>query len=86
MAGFIVEATGQLDWAFYIAGGLLAASSLTCGIAYIVQKVEGSADTDRRGAGRRSGGEDKWTSETKEKLTTWPGPKTYTQHLESSQT
>ena len=48
MAGFIVEATGQLDWAFYIAGGLLAASSLTCGIAYIVQKVEGSADTNRR--------------------------------------
>lgn len=48
MAGFIVEATGQLDWAFYIAGGLLAASSLTCGIAYIVQKVEGPEETDRR--------------------------------------
>lgn len=47
MAGFIVEATGQLDWAFYIAAGLLAASSITCGVAYIVQKVEKTAEADR---------------------------------------
>jgi MFS family permease len=39
LAGFIVDATGELDWAFYIASGLLGASSFVCGLAYIAQKL-----------------------------------------------
>ena len=46
MAGFIVEGTGQLDWAFYIAMGMLLASSLACGLAYLAQKFSKSSNSD----------------------------------------
>ena len=39
MAGFIVDATGELVWAFYMAAGLLGASSFVCGLAYLAQKI-----------------------------------------------
>ena len=46
MAGFIVDATGQLDWAFYIAMGMLLASSCACGLAYLAQKFSKSSDSE----------------------------------------
>jgi len=46
MAGFIVDATGQLDWAFYIAMGMLLASSFACGLAYLAQKLSKSSDSE----------------------------------------
>ena len=46
MAGFIVEGTGQLDWAFYIAMGKLLASSFACGLAYLAQKFSKSSDSE----------------------------------------
>ena len=46
MAGFIVDATGQLDWAFYIAMGMLLASSFACGLAYLAQKFSKSSNAD----------------------------------------
>ena len=46
MAGFIVEGTGQLDWAFYIAMGMLFASSFACGLAYLAQKFSKSSNSD----------------------------------------
>ena len=47
MAGFISDAAGDVTWAFYIAAGLLGASSAVCGLAYIAHKLSRPTSADQ---------------------------------------